>query len=470
MEYLDSGRPLELNPYIVQIDKFVNSLQKLMNVFLKLDEPKMELTKEEMDELTQQLMQRVCGTCPGRQNCENKGWMMYQKYVPMILHMTQVYGAELNVETRRTLERECERAPKFLRAVLEEYQNVKKAQMWNWKLAKSREGCASQMDTFAQMVRRATRELDASIYEDEHLQRKLRTRLGKRGIRMMNVVFYVTKEGRQEIHLTLRTGKGQFVATKEVCQMVSECIGKPMVLEQQERPLIGAEYCTIVCMEGPQFYTLQGIARIGKDCATISGDSFSMQELPGGKKAMLLSDGMGTGDRAARESARVIETLEELLEAGFPTKTALQMLNTALVMGREEVCFSTLDMSVFDLYDGVGEFTKAGASVTFIKTGNQVERLHSTTLPLGVLHQLELETEVRELRSGDFVIMITDGVLDALPTGEQEEVLEKWIRDLEISNPKEMAHYILEKVLEETDGLPKDDMTVLVAGIWSLEK
>lgn len=185
---------------------------------------------------------------------------------------------------------------------------------------------------------------------------------------------------------------------------------------------------------------------------------------------MLLSDGMGTGDRAARESARVIETLEELLEAGFPTKTALQMLNTALVMGREEVCFSTLDMSVFDLYDGVGEFTKAGASVTFIKTGSQVERLYSTTLPLGVLHQLELETEDRELRSGDFVIMITDGVLDALPTGEQEEVLEKWIRDLEISNPKEMAHYILEKVLEETDGLPKDDMTVLVAGIWSLEK
>ena len=38
------------------------------------------------------------------------------------------------------------------------------------------------------------------------------------------------------------------------------------------------------------------------------------------------------------------------------------MLNTALVMGREEVRFSTIDMSVFDLYSGKCEFVKAGAS------------------------------------------------------------------------------------------------------------
>ena len=44
--------------------------------------------------------------------------------------------------------------------------------------------------------------------------------------------------------------------------------------------------------------------------------------------------------------------LEELLEAGFPEKTAIQMINTTLVMGREEIHYSTVDMTIFDLYSG----------------------------------------------------------------------------------------------------------------------
>ena len=44
--------------------------------------------------------------------------------------------------------------------------------MWNNKMAQNREGCAVQLDTFAQMIQHATRELDASIFADEHLERK----------------------------------------------------------------------------------------------------------------------------------------------------------------------------------------------------------------------------------------------------------------------------------------------------------
>ena len=38
------------------------------------------------------------------------------------------------------------------------------------------------------------------------------------------------------------------------------------------------------------------------------------------------------------------------------------------------------------------------------------------------------------------------------------------------SNPKEIAHHILEQVLECSGQVPVDDMTVLAVGIWSLEK
>ena len=59
-------------------------------------------------------------------------------------------------------------------------------------------------------------------------------------------------------------------------------------------------------------------------------------EIPGGRKAAALSDGMGSGEEACRESTLVIELLEELLAAGFPEKAAIQMINTTLSAGRSE--------------------------------------------------------------------------------------------------------------------------------------
>ena len=58
-----------------------------------------------------------------------------------------------------------------------------------------------------------------------------------------------------------------------------------------------------------------------------------MTGLPGAKEGVVLSDGMGSGEEAFRESARVVEMLEELLEAGFPKETAIQMMKTAQVIG-----------------------------------------------------------------------------------------------------------------------------------------
>ena len=165
-----------------------------------------------------------------------------------------------------------------------------------------------------------------------------------------------------------------------------------------------------------------------------------MMDMPGGRKGVVLSDGMGSGEEACRESTMVIELLEELLDAGFPEKTAIQMINTTLVMGREEIHYSTVDMTVFDLY--------------------------STSLPIGVMNSIEIDSVKRQLGDGDFVIMVTDGVLDALPVGEQDILLETIIQGSAITNPKEMAQHVLEQVLNWTGTEPEDDMTVLAVGIW----
>ena len=83
---------------------------------------------------------------------------------------------------------------------------------------------------------------------------------------------------------------------------------------------------------------------------------------------------------------------------------------------------------------------------------------------------MEVDRVVRSLCDGDFVVMVTDGVLDALPVGEQEVIMKMIIDGTSRTNPKEMAHHILEQVLECSGEIPLDDMTVMVVGMWSLEK
>jgi stage II sporulation protein E len=383
-----------------------------------------------------------------------------------ILSAVDNYGNELNTETKRKLQQRCIMAPRFLREMLEAFHDARQNMMWINRIAQSREGCAVQMDTFADMIRSTVKELEDSMFTDERLEKKISIHLKQKGIRVLYTNFFMNPEGKYEVHVTARALQNECVTTKELVNGISEIMGRRFVLDGAHGQILGKDYTTVVCIEGPAFYTLQGVARIGKGCNQISGDNFMMMELPGGRQGVALSDGMGSGEKACRESTLVIELLEELLEAGFPEKTAIQMINTTLVMGREEIHFSTIDMSVFDLYSGVCELIKAGASSTFIKKGDQVEHLSSTSLPIGVLHTIEIDSVKRTLGDGDFVIMVTDGIMDALPVGEQDILLETIIRGTVMNNPREMAHHILEQVLNWTGELPMDDMTVLVVGMW----
>ena len=463
---MNEGPVLHGSPYVEQIEKYAHSLKQLSRTFLGLEEKKKAFSNEEIEEMFTRVREKVCG------KCEKCGWCWGENFVHTyqmgyeVLSAVDHYGNELNTETKRKLMQRCIMAPRFLREMLEGFHDARQNIIWVNRIARSRESCAIQMDTFADMIENTTRELENSIFTDERLEKRITAVLKKKGLRVLYTYFFMNGEGKYEIHVTVRSIRKQKVTVKEVVSAVSECVGRKFILPGDSARMIGSEYMTVVCVEGPSFYIMHGTARIGKDCDRISGDNFALMEMPGGKYAVALSDGMGSGETACRESTLVIELLEELLSAGFPEKTAIQMINTTLVIGREEIHYSTVDMTVFDLYSGECEVIKAGASSTFIKKKDSVEHLSSTSLPIGVMNHIEIDSVKRQLEDGDFVIMVTDGVLDALPVGEQDILLETIIQGSEIANPKEMAHHVLEQVLAWTGKEPADDMTVMAVGIW----
>ncbi len=464
--WMNDGQAVHGSPYVDQIEKFAGSLKQLSRTFLGLEEKKKAFSGEEIDEMFDRVKEKVCG------KCEKCGWCWGENFVHTyqmgyeILSAVDHYGNELNVETKRKLMQRCVMAPRFLREMLTGFHDARQNMMWTNRIARSREGCAIQMDTFADMIQNTAKELESSIFTDERLEKKIASALKRKGIKVLYTNFFMNREGKYEIHVTARMMQNQKMPVKELVKLISAASGRHLILQKDSAQMLGNSYMTIVCLEGPAYYTMQGTARIGKGCSSISGDNYTMMDMPGGRQGVALSDGMGSGEEACRESTLVIELLEELLEAGFPEKTAIQMINTTLVMGREEIHYSTVDMTVFDLYTGECEIIKAGASSTFIRKKDSVEHLSSTSLPIGVVNSIEIDSVKRQLEDGDFVIMVTDGVLDALPVGEQDILLETIIQGSAIRNPKEMAHHVLEQVLNWTGKEPEDDMTVLAVGIW----
>ena len=79
------------------------------------------------------------------------------------------------------------------------------------------------------------------------------------------------------------------------------------------KTFISKEPAAFTFYEDTHFRSVQGIARQKKDGAQISGDNFSFLELESGATVLGLSDGMGSGSTACKESELVLYLVERFL-------------------------------------------------------------------------------------------------------------------------------------------------------------
>ena len=346
---------------------------------------------------------------------------------------------------------------------MDDYEKVHAA--WNARMDEQRVAVATQLTEISEIMEGAIRRA-YDTKEDTSLERQLKRLLYKRGILLKKVYVYDNEEQRKEVYLTIRTRKKRCISNKDAAECLSEALGSPMMPSHEARAFVRNEYTSTCFVEKTNFEVVYGVERCVGDYQQISGDSFSFLQKEEGQFLASLSDGMGTGLNAYQESEKVVDLLEQFLEAGFSKETAVKMINSALVLRDQGKTFSTIDISSIDLYSGVCEFLKIGAATSFIKRGNWVEAIMSTSLPAGVFQQTDYEKTCRKLYDGDMVIMVTDGVLDVLPVEHQEKLRKDIILEHQTNNPKELADYILSRVRQYKSGRFLDDMTVLVMGIW----
>ncbi len=156
----------------------------------------------------------------------------------------------------------------------------------------------------------------------------------------------------------------------------------------------------------------------------ISGDAVISCRLPGGSLAFILSDGMGKGMKAAAGSRKVVNRLRRDLKSGMSVVRSIREVNRYMIekeSGREE--FATVDLTILDPIKRKAKFYKMGAGASFVVRGNRVRKIQRPALPVGIIPKLQLTHTLVQLKPGDWIIMVSDGITEA----DRQDMSGRWL-------------------------------------------
>lgn len=334
--------------------------------------------------------------------------------------------------------------------------------MWNRLLHDAREMLANQYTELANILLNMAEGSPIQKTGNDPRENRLKQVLAFKGVKIKQLSFLNVKDKGLEIHMVARCVKNPCYLSDEVAAMISDELGEKFILKEGSRRIFGRDYGYYVFRQRERYKLMTGAVRAAKTAGEPSGDNYSILSPGLGETAIVLSDGMGSGQAAYVESAAVIELMERFLRAGFRGEGVVSLINSVLLMGNEAKSYSTLDMCLINLYNGNLTVAKSGASLTFIKHEDWVETISASGLPLGMLPDVKPEVTEKKLFHGDSVIVLSDGVLDGLPVDEKESLLQDMIKGLPELPPKDMAGAVLMAALRKRYYEPMDDMTVIV--------
>ena len=201
-----------------------------------------------------------------------------------------------------------------------------------------------------------------------------------------------------------------------------------------------------------------GTARSAKPGSGLSGDSSIIKRFDS-QLLLSISDGMGSGDAANKESRAALSLLSDLINVGFTLEDASECVNDLLARKSRGDMYATLDAMLIDLSNGQAKLSKNGAPPCYILRGGKVYTLYAEALPVGIIDSAKSTARSLRLRSGDTIIMMSDGVSDALGSYLISAITDNLYG---VDDPVTAANTLLDLALAHGHS---DDMTVIVARI-----
>lgn len=411
----------------------------------------------------EQLTQQVCSFCGKSSTCwETKLFFTFKTFNSLI-DTLQRHQADPGDEAGQELSKFCVKSGSVIDALLRIIEIKRVDRVWQKAVAETQSAIPGQIFSISEILGKISQELlqDTESFEEE--EGRIAGMLRKNSFPVYDLEVKRGSNGKFSVVISLDECKGFHNCAAEIADIVSQVLGVQMLPEEGSCKNCSGS-CTITVKEKEIMGITTGVARIKKNKASVSGDSFTFMKTREGKYIAAVSDGMGSGREANRLSETAVGLFEQLLDCGLSIRLALSLVNMMIEISSPEK-YATMDISSIDLYTGETEFYKMGAMPSLIINDRDLDYIQINNLPAGLHQENPISYEKRRITGGEFIVMMTDGAYDSLSDGNEKTLLEKVVNLKNTLNPQELAEHLLKSACENVNEV-SDDMTVLVAKLW----
>ena len=439
-------------------------LLKLSQVFFEMDKVFRGMIKGRASEdelkclMLTELKGKLCVDCPEKNRCHKLYSDETEKILCALIDKAFVNGRVTLIDIPTTLTGRCFKINQLVYIINDLISQYKSYATLVGNIDASKVLISEQLYGVSDVLHRLADETKKTVDFDDGLEKRISDELLYNDIVASDVIVYHKNEN--VVSCTLEVKKEDSLKSK-ISSIVSKITKTKMIVENdQTSPHAGWQILTL--KNAPKFDVIFGTSACTKSSSTKSGDTYSLIRIEEGKILMALCDGMGSGEKAQKTSTTAISLVENFYKAGFQSDIILSCVNKFLSLGGQDT-FSCLDMSIIDLNSGAVDFVKLGATLGFIKHGDTISTVECESLPLGIISTLSPTIKSTIVKSGDMIVLATDGVADSFSSDEEYT---DFVNNTKTLNPQELADAIMDKALENNHGVAVDDMTILVAKIF----
>lgn len=431
------------------------SLNDVSSTVEKVAERLDERGKRSMDAVFDRTKRSVCRFCALKSYCLETAKEQTDRELTAAAVMIRAGKREPKEVLSRELRARCAKPDELTGVLVNELNEYAAAENAARRLREIRGAVSDQLGSVASLLSGVAQEFERVERYDDDAAAKAEEILRQEGVIPSDVGCRLDENGRMTLEITVKTVLGGVMSHGGLVRELSAALGRDFDIPVIDR----ANDLTVITIGERAIYRLEtGISQYSCRNNPLCGDSCVSFPDGRGRDILLISDGMGSGGRAAVDGAMVTGLMTRLIKAGFGFDCALTVVNSAMLFKSEDESLATVDAASFDLFSGKCSFHKAGCPAAVVRKDGRVGRAECSSFPAGILREVSFDTSECTFSEGDIIVMVSDGLTFDGDGWIGEELLR-----FKRGTAQQLADHLIAVGRERRSDGREDDMTVMAA-------
>lgn len=428
------------NKLIQRANTFASLFKQLTNIFQEANRG------VNVGEFVGYVYEDVCLHCPSRDLCFYRDGSVSR----LGKLINKGFKSKYNDDDLKYIKSNCISPDKFLNGINEYKESYEKIKRVNQENSHLKRDLFYEFSLLSEVFDNFSNSLEQTPFGDDQLKEHL-----------LGYQFNITYLYKHQISLdvyTLEIGLmdiNEDEVINELVPIIENYLNESLDVVSVKDAMHHLGYTSVV-LKHQQNYSLQyGFQQYSLEPLNC-GDSFSAFHQDN-LHYLAISDGMGQGKMAATESKLTLEVLSKLILNGISLKDTIDSINSLLKIKNRNDMFTTLDLCNINLANAKMKLIKYGANPSYHIRNDVVEKIATSSLPVGIVSKLKMASYEMLLKNNDIIIMSSDG------TGEKfDYIVKKNHKLFDRMHPQEIATLLMNQVLDENN---LDDISIVVIKI-----